>query len=134
MLKSLKRKAWSQLVDICDNSKGETLREWIPHTGLNEVKQAYTEAMTWCCISKKSAFALVHSPALCPFAYNLMQGVKDTPIDSQREMEFLIKISPTSKISPPLNRHIKKIFLPCINSIAALPSPKELSQCVSQKS
>ena len=38
MLKSLKRKAWSRLVDICDNRKGETLREWIPHTGLNGVK------------------------------------------------------------------------------------------------
>ena len=46
MLKSLKRKAWSQSVDICDNREGETLREWIPHTGLNGVKQAYTEAMT----------------------------------------------------------------------------------------
>ena len=66
MLKSLKWKAWSRLVDICDNRKEETLREWIPHTGLNGVKQAYTEAMTWCCISKKSA--LVHSPPLCPFA------------------------------------------------------------------
>ena len=43
MLKSLKRKAWSQLVDICDNRKGETLRKWIPHTGLNGVKQAYTD-------------------------------------------------------------------------------------------
>ena len=41
MLKCLKRTAWSQLVDICDNRKGETLREWIPHTGLNGVKQAY---------------------------------------------------------------------------------------------
>ena len=61
-------------------------------------------------------------------------GVEDTPIDPQREMEFLIKILPTSKISLSLNRHIKKIFLPCINSIAALPSPKELNQCVSQKS
>ena len=46
MLKSLKRKAWSSLVDICDNREGETLREWIPHTGLNGVKQAYTEGMT----------------------------------------------------------------------------------------
>ena len=44
MLKSLKRKAWSRLVDICDNRKGEKLREWIPHTGLNRVKQAYIEA------------------------------------------------------------------------------------------
>ena len=43
MLKSLKRKAWSRSVDICDNREGETLREWIPHTGLNGVKQAYTE-------------------------------------------------------------------------------------------
>ena len=68
MLKSLKRKAWSRSVDICDNREGETLREWIPHTGLNRVKQAYTEATTWCCISKKSALALVHSPPLCPFA------------------------------------------------------------------
>ena len=68
MLKSLKQKAWSRSVDICDNREGETLREWIPHTGLNGVKQAYTEATTWCCISKKSALALVHSPPLCPFA------------------------------------------------------------------
>ena len=35
MLKRLKLKAWSRLVDICDNRKGETLRKWIPHTGLN---------------------------------------------------------------------------------------------------
>ena len=68
MIESLKQKAWSQSVDICDNREGETLREWIPHTGLNEIKQAYTEAMTWCSISKKSALALVHSPPLCPFA------------------------------------------------------------------
>ena len=68
MLKSLKQKAWSRSVDICDNSEGETLREWIPRTGLNGVKQAYTEATTWCCISKKSAFDLVHSPPLCLFA------------------------------------------------------------------
>ena len=136
MLQSLKQKAWSQLADTCDNRKGETLREWIPHTGLNGVKQAYTEATTWCCISNKSAFSLVHSPPLCPFAYDLMQdpGVKDTPIDPQREMEFSIKILPTSKISLPLNRRIKKIFLPCIRSIAVLPSPKELNWCVSQKS
>ena len=60
--------------------------------------------------------------------------VKDTPIDAQREMEFSTEILPTSKISLPLNRRIKKIFLPCINSIAALSSPKELNQCVSQKS
>ena len=68
MLKSLKQKAWSLSVDICDNREGETLRQWIPHTGVNGVKQAYTEATTWCCISKKSALALVHSPPLCPFA------------------------------------------------------------------
>ena len=61
-------------------------------------------------------------------------GVKDTPIDPQRDMELSIKILLTSKISLPLNRLIKKIFLPCINSIATLPSPKELNQCVSQKS
>ena len=68
MLKSLKQKAWSQSVDICGNREGKTLREWIPHTCLNGVKQAYTEAKTWRCISKKSALALVHSPPLCPFA------------------------------------------------------------------
>ena len=68
MLKSLKWKAWSRSVDIFDNKEGETLREWIPHTGLNGVRQAYTEATTWCFISKKSALALVHSPPLCPFA------------------------------------------------------------------
>ena len=68
MLKRLKRKACSRSADICDDREGETLREWIPHTGLNGVKQAYTEAMTWCCISKKSALALVHFPLLCPFA------------------------------------------------------------------
>ena len=68
MLKRLKQKAWSRSVDICDNREGETLREWIPHTGLNRVKEAYTEATAWCCISKKSALALVHSPPLCPFA------------------------------------------------------------------
>ena len=37
-------------------------------------------------------------------------GVKDTPVDPQREMEFSIKILPTSKISVPLNWRIKKIF------------------------
>ena len=36
MLKSLKQKDWSQSVDICGNREGKTLREWIPHTGLNE--------------------------------------------------------------------------------------------------
>ena len=68
MLKRLKQKAWSRSVDICDNREGETLREWIPPTGLNGVKKAYTQATTWCCNSKKSALALVHSPPLCPFA------------------------------------------------------------------
>ena len=64
MLKSLKQKAWSRSVDICGNRERKTLREWISHTGLNGVKQAYTE---WCCISKKSALALSTLP-LCPFA------------------------------------------------------------------
>ena len=49
-------------------------------------------------------------------------------------MEFLIKILLPSKISLPLNRLIRKIFLPHINSIAALPSPRELSQTVSLRS
>ena len=62
MLKRLEQKAWSRSVDICDNKEEETLREWIPHTCLNGVKQACTEATTWCCILKKSALALVHSP------------------------------------------------------------------------
>ena len=83
--------------------------------------------------SKKSALALVHSPPLCPFAQDLQDpGVKDTPVDPQREMKFLIKILPTSKISFLLNRHIKKIFLPCINSIATMHRPKELNQCLSE--
>ena len=68
MLKNCKQKAWSRSVDICGNREGKPLREWIPHTGLNGVKPAYTEATTWCCISKKGASALVHSPPLCPFA------------------------------------------------------------------
>ena len=58
MLKNLKRKAWSRSVHICDNREGETLREWIPHTDLNGVKQAYAEATTWCCISKKKVHLL----------------------------------------------------------------------------
>ena len=61
-------------------------------------------------------------------------SVKDAPIDPQRDMEFWIKILLTSKICLPLNRPVKKTFLPHINSIAALPSPQELNQCVSQKS
>ena len=102
---------------------------------LNRVKQAYTEATTWCCISKKSTLVLVHSPSLCPFAEELQDlKVKDTPVDPQRDIQFSIKILPTSKICLPLNRLIKKIFLPHINSIAAKASPQQLNKCVSQKS
>ena len=69
MLKRLKRKAWSQLVDTCDNRKGETLREWIPHTGLNGVKQAYTEATTWCKLYfKEKCICFGPLSPLCPFA------------------------------------------------------------------
>ena len=53
-------------------------------------------------------------------------------------MEFLINILLPSKISLTLNRVIKKIFLPHINSIAALSCPAQPTrtepECVSQKS
>ena len=74
MLKSLKLKAWSRSVDICDNREGKTLREWIPHTGLNGVKQAYTEATTWCCsydmvlYFKENCTCFCPLSPLCPFA------------------------------------------------------------------
>ena len=76
------------------------------------------------CFLKENILALVHSPPLCPFASDLQDpSLNDTPVDSQWDMEFLIKILLPSKISLPLNKLIKKIFLPHINSIAAQPSP-----------
>ena len=68
MLKSLKRKAWSRLVDICDNRKGETLREWIPHTGLNGVKQPYTRGFNMVLYFKEKCTCFGPLSPLCPFA------------------------------------------------------------------
>ena len=78
------------------------------------------------CFSKENTLALVHSPP--------QNQVSDTPVDRQGDIEFLIKILLPSKISLPLNK-LKKIFLPHINFIAALPcpaepSPRELNHCV----
>ena len=74
IVKNQTQKIWSWSVDICGNRERKTWRgvNSTPQPpSLNGVNQIYTEVTPWCCISKRNALTLVHSPQLCPFAYDL---------------------------------------------------------------
>ena len=104
-----------------------------PSPSLNRVNQTYTEATTWCCISKENVLVLIYSP----YYIHLLKTCTDpslgnTSIVPPGDTEFLKKILTPSKITLPLHRFIKKflkIFQPHVNSIARPPSSGNQPVC-----
>ena len=125
MVKNETQKVWSCSVDICGNMEIKTWKGVDstpapppppPPPSLNGVNQIYTEVTPWCCISKRNALTLIHSPQLRPFAN--MDNLKG-------DIEFSKKILTPLKITLTLHRFIKKflkIFQAHGNYIA---SPKQ---------